>query len=107
VRIYTRGDDYSGQSLTNPTVPGKYLKIHAGSVQLGRHVIVGSGVVILPGVVIGEGAAVGALSLVKSSLSPWGIYGGVPARRLRDRSRELLDLEERLLAEDVSRSSDS
>jgi galactoside O-acetyltransferase len=62
-------------------------------VTLERHVIVGANAVILPGVTIGEGSAVGALSLVNTSLPPWGIYAGTPARKINDRSRRLLDLE--------------
>jgi galactoside O-acetyltransferase len=49
--------------------------------------------VILPGVTIGEGASVGALTLVNRSLDPFTIYAGIPARRLRDRSKAFLELE--------------
>jgi len=56
---------------------------------------------VLPGCDIGEGTTVGALSLVKASLAEWGIYAGVPARRLRDRSRDLLALERELLAREA------
>lgn len=96
VRVYTRNDDYTGEALTGPTVPEKYLKMDKGAVRLGRHVVVGAGSIVLPGVEITEGTVVGALSLVKSSLPGWSIYAGVPARRLRARSRNLLDLERRL-----------
>ncbi len=102
VRIYSRSDDYSGHSLTNPTVPAKYTNVKSGPVTLGRHVIVGSGSVILPGVEIGEGSAVGALSLVVKSLSPWGVYFGSPARRLKSRSKRLLELESELRQESAS-----
>jgi galactoside O-acetyltransferase len=98
VRIYTRTDDYSGVCLTNPTVPERYTRIIRGQVTLGRHVIVGSGSVILPGVTIGEGSSVGALSLVNKPLDSWGVYFGCPARRLKDRSKQLLELEAELLA---------
>jgi galactoside O-acetyltransferase len=100
VRIYTRNDDYTGQSLTGPTVPETYLKLDKGPVRIGRHVVIGAGSIVLPGLEIDEGSAVGALSLVKSSLAPWGIYGGVPVRRLRDRKRAMLELERRLRAEE-------
>lgn len=93
VRIYSRTDDYSGAVLTNPTVPTKYTGIARGAVVLAKHVIIGSGSVILPGVVAGEGAAVGALSLVTRNLDPWTLYAGSPARRLRERKRDLLALE--------------
>lgn len=98
VRIYSSSDDYSGESLTNPTVPAAYLKVKSAPVALGRHVIVGSGSVILPGATIGEGSAVGALSLVQRPLEAWGVYAGAPARRLKARSRALLELERALLA---------
>ncbi len=93
VRIYSRTDDYSGKYLTNPTVPEKYKGTIGGTVTLGRHVIIGSGCVILPKVSIGEGSSVGALSLVTKSLDPWGVYIGCPAKRLKDRSKRLLELE--------------
>lgn len=97
VRIYSASDDYSGESLTNPTVPREYLNVHRARVVLGRHVIVGSGSVILPGVMIGEGSAVGALCLVAKSLEPWGVYCGNPLRRAKARSRALLEMESELL----------
>jgi galactoside O-acetyltransferase len=96
VRIYSASDDYSGEALTNPTVPREYLKVTVAPVTLGRHVIVGAGSVILPGAGIGEGTSVGALSLVTKPLAEWGVYSGCPARRLKARSRDLLALEEKL-----------
>ncbi|HIJ37536.1 MAG TPA: acyltransferase [Rhodospirillaceae bacterium] len=99
VKIFCGSDDYSGQTLTNPTVPSAYRSVKQAPVLIGRHVIIGAGSVILPGVEIAEGCAIGALSLVVQSLEPWGIYGGVPVRRLKDRKRDLLVLEGRLRAE--------
>ncbi|MBX7247334.1 MAG: acyltransferase [Candidatus Sumerlaeaceae bacterium] len=99
VRIYSRSDDYSGEHLTNPTVPEKYTQVTRGLVKLERHVVVGSGSVILPNVTIGEGSSVGALSLVSMSLDSWGVYFGSPARKLKARSRRLLELEEELKRE--------
>ncbi len=100
VTVYTRNDDYSGAALTGPTVPEKYLAITSGPVTIGRHVVLGASTIVLPGLVIGEGATVGSLSLVKQDLAPWGIYAGVPARRLRDRSRAMLEREADLLREE-------
>ncbi|MBB3020657.1 galactoside O-acetyltransferase [Microvirga lupini] len=99
VCVYSVSDDYSGETLTNPTVPRHLLKVKRGTVTLGRHVIVGSHSVVLPGANIAEGCAVGALSLVNEPLAPWGIYAGTPARRLKDRSRNLLHTERQLSAE--------
>lgn len=99
VRVYTGTDDYSGRSLTNPTVSPKYTNVRTGQVILRRHVIVGTGTVILPGVVAAEGAAVGALSLVTGALDAWTIYAGSPLKALKERSREILSLERQFLAE--------
>jgi len=101
VRIYSRSDDYTGKYLTNPTVPEKYTGITRGTVVLGRHVIIGSGAVILPKVIIGEGSSVGALSIVSKKLDPWGVYFGCPAKRLKGRSKRLLELEAELKNEDA------
>ena len=99
VMIFTGSDDYSGNKLTNPTVARKYIGGASGKVTLGRHVIVGAGSIILPKVEIGEGASVGALSLVTKSLDPWCVYFGIPVKRLKSRSRKLLELEKDFLFE--------
>lgn len=104
VRIYSRTDDYTGTSLTNPTVPSKYTNVRGGLVHLGRHVIVGSGTVILPGVTIGEGSSVGALALVTKNLDSWGVYSGTPARLIKSRSKKMLKLESEFMQE-LRRSS--
>ena len=93
VNIFTGSDDYSGKKLTNPTVDRKYIGGKSGEVVLGRHVIIGSNSVILPGVHIGEGSSVGALSLVTKSLESWGIYFGAPVKKIKSRSKKLLELE--------------
>ncbi|WP_411369065.1 acyltransferase [Pseudidiomarina salilacus] len=96
VVVTASSDDYSGGSLTNPTVPSKYKsKKTEAPVIIGRHVIVGTGSFIMPGVTIGDGAAVGALALVNKSLPEWGVYVGAPARKVKERSKDILDLEKR------------
>jgi len=96
VMIYATSNDYSGQFMTNPTVPSQYTTGIDAPVCLQKHVIVGCMSVILPGVTIPEGCAVGAMSLCKKSMVPWGIYAGVPARRIKERSKNLLKLESEL-----------
>jgi acetyltransferase-like isoleucine patch superfamily enzyme len=96
VCIYSRSDDYTGKYLTGHTVPEKYKGVFHGTVTVGRHALIGSGSVILPKLSIGEGSSVGALSLVKKSLGPWGVYFGCPAKRLQNRSKRILQLETEL-----------
>lgn len=98
VRIYTISDDYSGATMTNPTVPAEFTGVTLAPVRISRHVIIGSGSVVLPGAELGEGVALGALSLATRSLEAWGIYSGTPARFLKPRKRDLLKAEARLLA---------
>lgn len=98
VSIYSSSDDYSGAVMTNPTVPSEYTGVTHADVLLGKHVIVGSGSVILPGVTLEEGVAIGALSLVAKSCEAFSIYAGNPARRIRERKRNLLELEKTLLS---------
>ncbi len=93
VSIYSSNDDYSGFTMTNPTVPGMYTGVTHADVFLGKHVIIGSGSIILPGVNLEEGVAVGALSMIKEDCMAFGIYAGNPARRVMERSRNLLELE--------------
>lgn len=95
VSIYSATDDYSGLSLTNPTIPDKYKNVIEGPVELGRHVIIGTNSTILPNVKIGEGCSVGANSLVTKNLADWGIYVGTPVKKIKDRSRKLLELEKK------------
>jgi len=91
--IYSSTDDYSGEYLTGPTVPDKFKNIISKPVFLGKHVIVGSGSVILPGVILQAGVAVGAMSLVNKSFDEFKIIGGIPAKILKDRNKNLLTLE--------------
>jgi dTDP-4-amino-4,6-dideoxy-D-glucose acyltransferase len=98
VSIYSSSDDYSGATLTNPTVPSEFTGVTHANVFLGKHVIVGSGSVILPGVTLEEGVAVGALSLVNRDCKAFSIYAGNPARRISERKRDLLEFERIYLA---------
>lgn len=97
VSIYSSSDDYSGASMTNPTIPDAYKNVDDAEVRIGRHVVIGAGTVVLPGAVLEDGVAVGALSMVRGHCAEFGIYAGVPARRIRERSRELLEVEQRFV----------
>jgi acetyltransferase-like isoleucine patch superfamily enzyme len=95
VSIYSSNDDYSGLALTNPTVPSAYTNVMHQAVTLGRHVIIGCNSVVLPGVTMEDGVAIGALSLVQTNCKAFGIYAGCPAKRIKDRARDLLEVEKK------------
>ena len=94
--VYATSDDYSGRSLFGPQVPMAYRGVTNAPVILGRYVLIGTGSTVLPGVEVGEGCSFGAMTLVNRSTDSWGVYAGVPARRLRERERDLLTLAEKL-----------
>ena len=97
VKIFSASDDYDGGFLTGAATPREMTGGMHLPVAIQDHVLIGSGSIVLPGCTIGKGCSIGALSLVKSNLIPWGIYAGIPVKRLRDRKQELLKYEKRLL----------
>ena len=106
VHVFAQSDDYSGRTLTNSTVPDIYKSETKQPVHVCRHCIVGAASVIMPGVVLAEGTAVGAMTLVTKSTEEWSIYVGIPARRIRARSRDLLTLRDSYLEEESVREFD-
>jgi galactoside O-acetyltransferase len=90
--------------MTNPTIPAKFTGVTHGKVFIGRHVIVGCNSVILPNIALADGVAIGALSLVNKDCAAFSIYSGHPAKRIKERSRNLLVLEQAFLAANPSNS---
>ena len=101
VQVFSQSDAYSGRTLTNPTIPALSRHNRKQAVHLGRHVIVGANSVVFPGVELAEGCSVGAMTLVNKSTTPWGIYAGNPARRVREREQGLLQLEREYVSKET------
>lgn len=104
VSIYSSNDDYSGASLTNPTVPDVYKKVQRSEVIIKKHVIIGCGSVILPGAILEEGVAISALSLVKNKCEAFGIYAGIPVSLIKKRKPDLLAIEQDLVAKNSEKN---
>jgi dTDP-4-amino-4,6-dideoxy-D-glucose acyltransferase len=98
VSIYSSNDDYTGEFMTNPMVPTEFTNVRKANVHIAKHVIIGCGSVVLPGVTLELGAAVGALSLVNCDCEEFGIYAGSPVRFIKQRKRDLLEVEKLLNA---------
>lgn len=92
VQIFTQSDDYSGKTMTNSTIPKNYKQEYKKEVILEKYSIVGAGSIVMPGVTLEEGTAIGAMSLVTNSTKAWGIYIGSPAKKLKDREKDILTL---------------
>lgn len=99
VKIFSQSDDYSGKTMVNSNIPKIFKDEKFAPVHLQKQVIIGAGAVIFPGVVVAEGCAVGSMALVVKSTEPWGIYTGIPAARIKERSKELQQLEKQFLEE--------
>lgn len=82
-RVAIVGDDHKWD------VPGTPVQFSGRPAQsttyIGRDVWLGYGVIVMRGLQIGEGAVVGAGSVVTRDIPPYEIWGGVPAKKLRDR----------------------
>ena len=94
--IYAVSDDFSGSFLIGPMVDKKYRSVISKKVSIGRHVQIGASCVILPGVTLNEGISVGAMSLVNCDLEDWSIYLGIPAKKIKERKKELLEYEQEI-----------
>lgn len=93
--IYSAMDDFSGDYLIGPMHPEGTTHVTGGKVTIGQYVQLGAHCLVFPNVTIHEGSVVGALSLVTKDIPEWSIYVGIPAKKLRDRSKGLLKLIEK------------
>lgn len=92
--IFSASDDFSGQFMISPMVPDKLTDVTGGKVIIKRFAQVGANCVILPNVTLNEGAVIGAMSLVKESAEGWHIYAGIPAKIIKPRKKNILELYE-------------
>lgn len=99
VKVFSQSDDYSGKTMVNSLIPEQFKNEYLSTVILERQVVVGANSVIFPGVTVREGCSIGAMTLINKSTKPWSIYAGSPARRIKDRKRDLLDLEAQFIKE--------
>jgi putative colanic acid biosynthesis acetyltransferase WcaF len=79
VRIYTREHDIDCPDFSET----------GGPVVIEDYVYIGTRVTLLPGVTIGEGAVVATGAVVTKDVAPYTLVGGVPAKFIRERSRDL------------------
>ena len=79
---------YKGENgaCANSFEEAVYLDKENGyQVIIGNDVWIGQDARIMEGVIIGDGAVIGAGSVVTGNVEPYGIYAGVPAKKLRSR----------------------
>jgi len=90
--LFTRSDDYTGETLANSTVPEKFRHATISlPIYIGKYAIVGANSVVFPGAHLSEGVSIGSCSLITKETEPWGIYFGAPAKRVKDRKKILIN----------------
>ncbi|MEJ7784522.1 MAG: hypothetical protein WKF96_06940 [Solirubrobacteraceae bacterium] len=72
-------EDFERRAPNLQTPPHEF-----GKITIGRYVTMFAGVVITPGVTIGDGAVVAAGAVVVQDVPSRELWGGVPARRIRE-----------------------
>jgi len=79
VKFYTLQHDYNA----------KNFKAVGAPIVIGDYVWVSVRAIILPGVTIGKGAVIAAGAVVTKDVEPYAIMGGVPAKKISERSQIL------------------
>jgi galactoside O-acetyltransferase len=90
--LFSAMDDFSGEYLIGPVHPVKLTNVTGGKITLEKYAQIGANSVVFPNLTIGEGAIVGACSLVTKSLKEWGIFAGIPAKWIKNRSSKVRSL---------------
>ncbi|AOS97199.1 Virginiamycin A acetyltransferase [Microbulbifer aggregans] len=79
VMVWTMQHDYDSQDF----------RIAGGEVVIGDYAWISARATILPNVKIGEGAVVAAGALVTKDVAPFSVVGGVPAKKIAVRRKDL------------------
>lgn len=75
----------SNHIFSDTTVPIYLQGLSKKGIEIKDDVWLGVGVKVLDGVTIGEGCVVGANSVVTKSTEPYGVYVGIPAKKIKSR----------------------
>ena len=79
VMVWTMQHDYN-----SPDFAGQ-----GGKVTIGTRAWISARAIILPGVTIGEGAVVAAGAVVTKDVAPFTVVGGIPAKEIAKRNKDL------------------
>lgn len=88
--IYSAMDDFSGDYLVGPIHSEESTHVTGGLVTVEKYAQIGANVLVFPKLTIGEGCVVGACSMVRKNLAPWGLYYGMPVKRVKERNKGML-----------------
>lgn len=90
--LFSATDDFSGEFMISPLVPEKYTNVISGPIIFENFAQIGANSIVMPSVVLKEGSVSGTFSFINKSLDEWCIYVGIPAKKLKDRKKNILEL---------------
>ncbi len=79
VSIYTLQHDVNDEHFA--------VNQKGGSVEIEKYAWISSHTTVLPKVHVGEGCVLAAGGIATKNLEPYGVYAGIPARRISERNR--------------------
>jgi dTDP-4-amino-4,6-dideoxy-D-glucose acyltransferase len=90
-KIICVSDTFIGDGLIgSQDIPLHLRSLKAAPIIFKNFANVGANSIILPGVTLEEGTVIGANSLVTKSTEPWTVYGGSPARPIKQRPKDTM-----------------
>lgn len=89
-------DDFSGDYMISPIVSSKYTNIMGGKIILEKFVQIGTHSTVMPNVTCKEGSVCGAYTFINNDLATWTIYAGVPAKKLKNRNKNIIRLSKKI-----------
>lgn len=60
-----------------------------GEVKLEKYSWISSGTTVLPGITVGKGAVLASGAIATKNLEPYGVYAGIPAKKISERNQDL------------------
>lgn len=85
VKVLSGRPDLSYAAICPQEPEGTHGVIRSRTV-IGEYALLCAGCVILPGVTVGTGAVVAAGAVVTRDVPPWEVWGGIPARKIGERT---------------------
>ncbi|MCX5829837.1 MAG: hypothetical protein NTV58_17855 [Deltaproteobacteria bacterium] len=83
--VLSAGSDDYVNGIATPIIPEEFKGgVTKGKIIMEKHALIGANSVVLPNVTFFEGARLAALSLATTDLESYTLYGGIPARVIRD-----------------------
>lgn len=82
--------------MIGPMVPQEYTNLTTGKVILKKFSQLGANSIVMPNIIVNEGAVTGAFAFVNKNLEEWSINVGIPAKKVKDRQRKILNMYEKI-----------